>query len=271
MQTVNGCSSRSRKILTICVLLASFVFVSLPALAQGLSQTTMTGTVVSYGTTTLVVKGEGKQYVLFVFDKHTVKPATLELGSGVRVISTQTEDPAVRLAALVTVTEAPAPRSAATPAEPDVVPASIRGAESAIERDVRKYHFGIQGGMTLDSEAVDIGIHAKFGPFFSSDVQFRPSVDFAYGEITKAFSLSGDFIYVPSGSRAARRSFYFGGGPQFNFVSQSAGVDFSEFHYSTALNVILGVRMRNGVFTEMKTSLWAKPAPIFRLIVGYTF
>jgi hypothetical protein len=274
METVNGCSSRAREILTICVLLASFLFVSFSALAQDSSQTTMTGTIVSASSNTLVVKGEENQYRLFIFDRHTVKPATIAPGSKVRVTSTQTEDPEVRLAVLVAVTETPAPGAQATPAEPDVVPASVRGAQSAIERNARKFHFGVQGGMALDPELVDIGIHAKFGPFFSKNLQFRPSVDFAYGEITKLFALNADVIYNLSGTSAARRSFYFGAGPQFNFVEQSAsrsGVSFSEFHYSNALNILLGIRLRNGVFTEMKTSVYAKPAPIFRLLVGYTF
>ena len=47
-QTLTACSSRTRKIFTIRVLLASFLVVSLPALAQDPSQTTMTGAVMSY-------------------------------------------------------------------------------------------------------------------------------------------------------------------------------------------------------------------------------
>jgi hypothetical protein len=276
MQTVNCWSSRTREVFAICVSLAGFLFANLPALAQDSSQTTMTGTVVSYSNNTMVVKGEGNQYKLFVFDRHTVKPDTLADGSGVRVVSTQTEDPEVRLALLVTAAEPPAPPpgAPATPAQPDVVPTSIRTAESAIERDARKFHFGFQAGMALDPEGLDIGIHAKFGPFFSRNIQFRPSVDFGYGEITKLFALNGDFIYNLSANPGARKSVYFGIGPQFNFVEQSTsghGVDFSEFHYSNALNILFGLRLRSGVFTELKTSVYASPAPILRLLAGYTF
>src|SRR3954454_14120323 len=74
MQATNGQSFQHWRISAICILLASFLFVSLPALAQNLSQTTMTGTVVSFSKNTLVVKGEGGQYRLFVFDRNTVKP-----------------------------------------------------------------------------------------------------------------------------------------------------------------------------------------------------
>ena len=271
MQATNGQSFQHWRISAICILLASFLFVSLPALAQNLSQTTMTGTVVSFSKNTLVVKGEGGQYRLFVFDRNTVKPDTLAPGSAVRVVSSQTEDPEVRLAVLVA---AEAPGAPAVPAQSDVVPPSIRSTESAIERQARKFHFGVQGGMGLDPEVVDIGIHAKLGPFFTRNLQFRPGVDFAFGEISKLFALNGDIIYNTSAHVGTRQSLYFGAGPQFNFTEQSAthqGVSFSDFHYSTALNILLGIQFRNGVFTEIKTSVYAAPAPVVRLMVGYTF
>ena len=274
MLTVNNCSSRVQETLTICVMIASFLILSLPALAQDSSLTTMTGTVVSYSKHTLVVKGDVNQYRLFVFNEHTTKPVTLAVGSGVRVVSTQTEDPEVRLAVLVEAAEPPAHAAAASPAQPDIVPASVRNAESGIERDARKFHFGFQGGFAMNPELLDIGIHAKFGPFFSKNFQFRPSVDFAFGEISKLFALNGDFIYNIGGDRGARQFFYFGAGPQFNFTERSAsggGVSWSDFSYSTALNILLGMRWRSGVFTEFKTSVWAAPAPVIRLMVGYSF
>jgi hypothetical protein len=273
-QAVNGWSFRTRGVLAIGSLVAGWLCVSLPALAQESPQTTMTGTIVSSGATTLVVKDEAAHYWLFVMDRHTIKPATLPTGTAVRVISTQTEDPQVRLAVAITAEAPAAPSTATTPAQPDVVPTSIRHAESAIERDAKKFHFGVQAGVALDPEMVDIGVHARFGPFFTKIVQFRPGVDFAFGEITKLFALNGDFIVNLSPSPAAPRSFYFGLGPQFNFAERSAsgeGVSFSDFHYSNALNILLGIKLRSGVWAELKTSVWAAPAPILRLMVGYTF
>jgi hypothetical protein len=254
-------------------LAAGCLFASLPALAQDSPQTTTTGTIVSSGANTLVIRGEGEHYSLFVLDRHTIKPATLAPGAAVRVVSTQTEDPAVRLALAVTA-EAPAPSPSTAQAQPDVVPVSIRKTESAIERDAKKFHFGVQAGVGLNPEVVDIGIHAKFGPFFTKVVQFRPSVDFAYGEVTRLFALNGDFIVNLNASPGAPRSFYFGVGPQFNFAEQHVkgqGVDFSDFHYSNALNLLFGLKLRSGVWAELKTSVYASPAPILRLMVGYTF
>ena len=48
-------------------------------------------------------------------------------------------------------------------------------------------------------------------------------------------------------------------------------VDFSDFHYSVGLNLLAGLRYRSGMFTEIKTSVYSKPAPTLRLILGYNF
>jgi hypothetical protein len=261
-----------RDFIGICVLIAGFVFVNPPARGQNSSQTTITGAVVQYSKNSMIVKIEG-QYKLFVFDKETIKPATLAPGMWVRVISTQTDDPEVRRASVVQMT----PTTSTTPItsnEPDVVPSHLSGAQRAIEREARKFHLGVQGGLGLDPEVIDVGVLATFGPFFTKNFQFRPNVDFSWGEITKLFAVNGDFIYNVRDNLGTRRWFYFGGGPQFNFAERSAsgqGVSFSDFHYSNALNVIVGMRMRSGLFTEMKTSIYAAPSPIFRLMVGYTF
>ena len=67
-------------------------------------------------------------------------------------------------------------------------------------------------------------------------------------------------IYSLPFTLGARRYVYFGGGPAFNFVEQSFEnheVSFSDFHYDSALNILLGVQFRSGLFTELKTiSIW---------------
>jgi hypothetical protein len=37
------------------------------------------------------------------------------------------------------------------------------------------------------------------------------------------------------------------------------------------MNLLVGVQRRSGLFAELKTSVFADPAPSLRLIVGYTF
>src|SRR5436190_3676584 len=259
-----------RAIFTICALLAGVSLISFSAQAQEF-QTTK-GVVASSGRSTLVIKTTDGRYHLFIIDRNTAKPATLAQGTEVEVVSAQTDDPAVRRAVTVNTPET-APTGAAT-GQPDVVPDSVRNTERAIERAARKLKFGFQGGLALDPELVDIGIHAKFGPFFSRNLAFRPSVDFAYGETTRMFGVNAEMIYSLPFTLGARRYVYFGGGPAFNFVEQSFEnheVSFSDFHYDSALNILLGVQFRSGLFTELKTSVYASPAPVLRLIVGYTF
>jgi hypothetical protein len=260
------------------VALFTLLFVSLPAQAQDVPVTTTTGTVTSYTSNTLVVKTQDGQYRLFVFDRHTVKPAKLPMGSGIRVTSSPTDDPAVQLAVLVTALETPPPAaapSATTQAQPDVVPPSVRNVEHEIERSAKKYKFGLQGGVDLDPELIDIGVNARFGPFFSRNLSFRPSVEFAYGEVTRMFGLNADIIYNLPFNIGARKYVYLGGGPGFNFVEESfnreGGVSFSDFHYSTALNILLGIQHRSGLFYEIKAGVYAAPAPVLHLTVGYTF
>ena len=66
---------------------------------------------------------------------------------------------------------------------------------------------------------------------------------------------------------------YFGMGPSFNFISQSASsgnVSFSNFNYKTGFNIFAGAQ-KNKMFVEMKTALWSPQTPVFRLFVGYNF
>jgi hypothetical protein len=82
-------------------------------------------------------------------------------------------------------------------------------------------------------------------------------------------------IYNLPFTLGARRYVYFGIGPGFNFVDQSLtkgqSVNFSDFNYDSALNVLLGIQSRSGLFAELRTSIYARPAPVFRMTVGFTF
>ena len=89
------------------------------------------------------------------------------------------------------------------------------------------------------------------------------------------FGINTEAIYrLPLTSRYEKWSMYFGGGPAFNFAQQSFGhneISFSDFRYDSALNILVGMQRRSGLFAEVKTSVFANPAPSLRLIVGYTF
>jgi len=67
--------------------------------------------------------------------------------------------------------------------------------QSPIEREARRLRAGVRGGVALDPELLLMGVQAQFGPFFDSNVLFRPSVEFGFGEVTAMFGFNGEFIY----------------------------------------------------------------------------
>jgi hypothetical protein len=68
---------------------------------------------------------------------------------------------------------------------------------------------------------------------------------------------------------------YVGAGPALTFIHQSfsAGrdINFGNFDFDAGFNILAGMQSRRSTFVEAKTSLWSRPAPVFRLIVGYNF
>ncbi|MBA3914038.1 MAG: hypothetical protein H0X25_09360 [Acidobacteriales bacterium] len=53
-----------------------------------------------------------------------------------------------------------------------------------------------------------------------------------------------------------------------NSSAQGRDISFGNFDYETGFNVLAGVQYRRGTFIEMKTSLYSRPAPALRLIIG---
>jgi hypothetical protein len=254
--------------------------------SQGPDESSLTGTVVSSSRNTMVIRLEDGSFRLFTFDENSVHPARVSNGARVRVGSTYGDDPGYRLATNVTVEQdAPAPaaggaanaRTAQTNRE--VIPPTIRSLERDIERNVRRYRVGVRAGVGMDPEVILIGVQAQVGPIFTPNLTFRPSVDFGWGELTSLFSINPDFIYrLPVSARNGRWSAYAGVGPGFTFLHQNLNttsggkrIDFGEFHSSTGLNILGGLQYRGGMFAELRTSVYAEPAPTLRLIFGYNF
>ena len=266
------------------LLMCSLITATLTTSALGQTQTaseqtepagSTVGTLVSVSRQTMTLRTGDNQFQLFVFNNNMVRPKGLAPGSRIRVESSATDEPGVRLATRVTVLEpakAPAPGAAQDMAPP---PKEVRDVEREIERQARRWQLGVRLGAGLDPELFLLGVHAGIGPIFSRDFYFRPNAEFAFGELTDMVALNLEGAYrLPISFRHGRWNAYVGAGPGLNFVHQGIGrrdISFGNFDYDTSLNVFSGLRFRRGTFVEVKTSLWAPAVPTLRLIFGYTF
>jgi hypothetical protein len=267
-----------------CFLLVAFSLLSTLAVsqenttsAQPQSQSTIEGTVASATRQTFVVRTEDNQFYLFTFNRYTDKPQSIAVGSRVRVESRPGRETGTRLATRVSTLEA-APstpqRAAGTEAAP--IPESVRNVESDIRREARRWRLGVRAGAAFDPELFMFGVHSQMGPIFSSRVFFRPNAEFAFGEVTDLIALNLEGVYrFPRSAERSNWSPYVGAGPALTFIHQNfeAGrnIDFGNFDFDAGFNILLGMQSRRGTFVEAKTSLWSRPAPVFRLIVGYNF
>jgi hypothetical protein len=241
------------------------------------NESTIEGTVASSARQTFVVRTPDNQFYLFTFNRYTNKPQSLAVGTRVRVESRPGADTGSRLATRVAVLEA-APNdqqhTSGTDAAP--IPESVRNVESEIRREARRWRLGVRAGAAFDPELFMFGVHSQMGPIFSPRVFFRPSAEFAFGEVTDLIALNLEGVYrFPRSAERSNWSPYVCAGPALTFIHQNfqAGrnIDFGNFDFDAGFNILLGMQSRRGTFFEAKTSLWSRPAPVLRLIIGYNF
>ena len=162
------------------------------------------------------------------------------------------------------------------------LPADVRQAEDDVERSVKRFRVGVHGGIGLDPELIMFGAHGAFGPIFKRDVHFRPGIEFGVGELTTTLGINLEVLYtLPGQSRAGRWIPYVGAGP--NFALSHRGIDsdelgedddsnrfdFSDTDFEGGVNFIAGARNRNGMFLEMKATVYG--VSNVRLLVGFDF
>jgi len=161
---------------------------------------------------------------------------------------------------------------------PNNVPPPVQNAENTVERTVRRFGFGIEGGVGLDPQLIEFGAHATFGPIFSPNVRFRPGIEFGAGEVTTTFAVNLDVIYqLPGAARQTRWVPYVGAGPSFGLShrgfeatdDENNRFNFNDTSFEAGFNFIAGVRNRNGLFLEMKATAYG--VSNVKLLVGYTF
>jgi hypothetical protein len=268
----------------VCFLLAAFSLFSIPAVSQENTTSTQAeneskieGTVASSTRQTFVVRTPENQFYLFTFNRYTDKPPVLPVGTRVRVESRPGAETGSRLATRVTTLEA-APKDQQSAAGTDAapIPESVRNVESDIKSEARRWRLGVRAGAAFDPELFMFGVHSQMGPVFSSRIFFRPSAEFAFGEVTDLIALNLEGVYrFPRSAERMNWSPYIGAGPALTFIHQNfqAGrnIDFGNFDFDAGFNILLGMQSRRGTFLEAKTSLWSRPAPVLRLIVGYNF
>jgi hypothetical protein len=171
------------------------------------------------------------------------------------------------------------------------VPATAQQAEADVESAVERFGVGIQGGVGLDPEIIDLGAHATFGPVFQPTLQFRPGIEFGLGEITTLFGVNLDVLYtVPGFTRETAWLPYVGVGPNFGLshrgfeteegdnvdvdgvpddVEDRGRFDFSDTDFNGGMNFIVGMRRQTGMFFEMKATAWG--VSNVRLLAGFNF
>jgi hypothetical protein len=265
-----------------CFFLIAFLS-SIPAIsqenttsAQTQNESTIEGTVASVTRQTFVVRTEDKQFYLFTFNRYTDKPQLIPVGGRVRVDSRPGAQTGTRLATRVRTLEAAASSQQPAGTEAAPIPESVRDVESDIRREARRWRLGVRAGAAFDPELFMFGVHSQMGPILSPRIFFRPSAEFAFGEVTDLIALNLEAVYrFPRSAERRNWSPYVGAGPALTFIHQNfqAGrnIDFGNFDFDTGFNILLGMQSRRGTFVEAKTSLWSRPAPVLRLIVGYNF
>jgi opacity protein-like surface antigen len=160
------------------------------------------------------------------------------------------------------------------------VPPAVQQAEREVESAFRRFGIGIQGGVALDPELLDVGVHATFGPIFNPSVAFRPGLELALGEVTTMFGINLDVLYVLPGTAAnSRWQPYVGAGPNFSYSrvdfepedddEDGNRFDFSDSDGNAGFNFIAGARNANGLFLELKATAYG--VSTIRLLAGFDF
>jgi hypothetical protein len=227
------------------------------------------GTVISTTRHTLVIRSDDNQYHLFTYAAGIVPKGTVKPGVRVRVNGTTPDEEGTQVAKSVTVVQ-PGSEAANSEAGP---PPQVNKTSKEIERQARRWHVGGKIGTGLSPELFMFGPQVQFGPFFTPHLLFRPNVEFGFGELTDMYAVNAEAAYRFGTTFHGQWTPYFGMGPSFNFINQSASsadVSFSNFDYQTGFNIFVGAQ-KNRTFVEVKTALWSAQAPVFRVFVGYNF
>jgi hypothetical protein len=244
------------------------------------------GTVASVGHGSMTVYTDDGKYVVFVAEPASVKKEQITQGSRVRVFtSTSDNEPAPTALAI----DKLPPREGLAPQNPEPVPLDLRQLEAQVQRQARRWHLGLTGGVALDPEMISLNAFATLQPFSQRSLSIRPNFELAFGEVTTLLGLHLDVLFaLPGISRSARWAPYIGAGPNFSLSHRSVDeeeflgddatappeeedsrFDFSQFDWNNGFNFIVGMRRPNGMFFEMKATAYG--VANIRMLGGFAF
>jgi len=167
------------------------------------------------------------------------------------------------------------------------VPPGAQRAGADVQEAAKRFGFGVQGGVGLDPEIIDVGGHVTFGPLFRPNLQLRPGAEVGLGELTTLFGINVDVLYtVPGFTSDTRWLPYVGAGPNFSLShrgfettevdhvnndgdDEPGRFDFSDTDFNGGMNFIVGMRRSSGMFFEMKATAWG--VANVRLLAGFNF
>jgi len=166
----------------------------------------------------------------------------------------------------------------ATKVEAVNVPCQIGFSADALKKSIGRARIGVRAGVTLDPELIAFGAQVEFGPIFRN-IWVRPSTEFAFGEVTKVYSLNPEFTYylpfIGYGPNQSRWNTYIGSGPTFSIERRSfkdvpgQPDTISDWNSDVGLTLFVGMSQKNGMFVELKGQAYSSPS--VRLYMGYRF
>jgi len=249
------------------------------------------GDVTSVGRGSIVVRTDQGAYNVFSLGPETVRSKPVTVGARVSVTTLSTDNEAAPSALAINVLPRPQGLTPPAPSEEEVVPDQVRRIESQIEHQARRFRAGVQAGAAFDPQLISLNVFSTLGPFFSRNLQFRPNVEFAFGELTTLFGIDLDAVFsLPGVPRSVKWAPYVGAGPSFSFSHQgfetteaktevdtangtvqidNGRFDFSTWDWNNGFNFIVGFKNPSGTFFEMKSTAWG--GANIRLMAGFEF
>ena len=172
-----------------------------------------------------------------------------------------------------------------TPA-PAARPNQGQPAGAAIVEGARRFRVGLQGGVGLHPELVNVGVHANIGKIVTERLSFRPGLEIGLGEITTLLNINLDGLYdFKKETDSTRWIPYAGAGAAFGWSHEGVSAtdvddpdvtdevedrfDFSNTDHTVGMNFIFGVRRASGLFVEMKATAWGNSN--IWLLAGFSF